>query len=164
MRASLPPPPPLIIDKTNTSKPWMYYKNWIPDHPSGGTPIFPSGHSWYCNEKSPLGPKSIFPIGGNSKRDGCKTADRTSPGINTVNYWSLYFIFLSLGPLIGQKVFKRSEKPEESRYLCGDVTALHIMDYIHGSFPSTWSILGDDAKDHGRWLYCACSMGPTNGK
>lgn len=41
------------------------------------------------------GPKSIFLIDGNSKRQKCKNVGRMPPAVNTANYLSLYFIFLS---------------------------------------------------------------------
>ncbi len=94
------------------------YKTWIWCHPSPLLPIFSSGHSQYCNKKSPCGPKSIFPRDPDCKRS-YKTVDRTPSAINMVSYYSLYCIFLSHISLIVVKLFE-----EKSFFVLNDVTAV----------------------------------------
>ena len=79
------------------SGPWMHCKSWTRLCYSALQPIFPSGHSWYCSDKSPCSPKSVFPIDHHYKRDVCKTVDRTPPTANNVNYDSFYYVILIQG-------------------------------------------------------------------
>lgn len=54
--------------------PWMYYRNYILDRQHCSVPIYPSGHSRYCSNKNPRGPKSVFPIDHDAKINAFKTS------------------------------------------------------------------------------------------
>ena len=81
--------------------PWMYNKSWIGLRCSA---------LQYCSEKSPCGPKSIFPIDHHCKRDVCKTVDRTPRTANNVNYDSFYYELLIHGGFIFVKLSSSWEK------------------------------------------------------
>lgn len=57
----------------------MYDTNWIPDWPHGGAAIFFPAQ-WphkVLHPETPSDSKSIFAIDSNTKRNACKTAERT---------------------------------------------------------------------------------------
>ncbi len=117
----------IIQKKLAEAAPWMYYENWIQCSCSALLPVFLSGHSQYYSEKSPCGPKSIFPIDHHCKRDVCKTVDRTPPAVNMVSYYSWHCIFLIHGRLFN--LFKNFSKAQKCHF---------CSEWCHRCVRATW--------------------------